>query len=84
MQRAPKGTRTRQRTHVVAVVALAAGNIVPADGRIVRSATLGAVFLAVTGAEALYADLGHFGRKPIQNAWLFLVLPALARLETVS
>jgi KUP system potassium uptake protein len=41
-------------------------------------ATLGAVFLAVTGAEALYADLGHFGRKPIQNAWLFLVLPALA------
>ncbi len=41
-------------------------------------ATLGAVFLAVTGAEALYADLGHFGRKPIQSAWLFLVLPALA------
>src|SRR3954463_270623 len=40
--------------------------------------TLGAVFLAVTGAEALYADLGHFGRKPIQTAWLFLVLPALA------
>ena len=40
--------------------------------------TLGAVFLAVTGAEALYADLGHFGRKPIQTAWLALVLPALA------
>src|SRR3984893_7646997 len=40
--------------------------------------TLGAVFLAVTGAEALYADLGHFGRKPIQAAWLGLVLPALA------
>jgi KUP system potassium uptake protein len=40
--------------------------------------TLGAVFLAVTGAEALYADLGHFGRKPIQAAWLALVLPALA------
>ena len=39
--------------------------------------TLGAVFLAVTGGEALYADLGHFGRKPIQMAWLFLVLPAL-------
>jgi KUP system potassium uptake protein len=39
--------------------------------------TLGAVFLAVTGAEALYADLGHFGRKPIQTAWLGLVLPAL-------
>jgi KUP system potassium uptake protein len=40
--------------------------------------TLGAVFLAVTGAEALYADLGHFGRRPIQIAWLALVLPSLA------
>ncbi len=39
---------------------------------------LGLVFLAVTGAEALYADLGHFGRKPIQAAWLGFVLPALA------
>jgi KUP system potassium uptake protein len=39
--------------------------------------TLGAVFLAVTGGEALYADLGHFGRKPIQMAWFGLVLPAL-------
>jgi KUP system potassium uptake protein len=39
--------------------------------------TLGFVFLAVTGGEALYADLGHFGRKPIQNAWFGLVLPAL-------
>ncbi|HET7717016.1 MAG TPA: potassium transporter Kup [Bauldia sp.] len=39
--------------------------------------TLGAVFLAVTGAEALYADLGHFGRRPIQTAWVFFVLPAL-------
>jgi KUP system potassium uptake protein len=39
--------------------------------------TLGAVFLAVTGSEALYADLGHFGRKPIQTAWFLLVLPAL-------
>ncbi|WP_448950400.1 potassium transporter Kup [Labrys neptuniae] len=39
---------------------------------------LGAVFLAVTGAEALYADLGHFGRKPIQMAWSTLVLPSLA------
>jgi KUP system potassium uptake protein len=38
---------------------------------------LGLVFLAVTGAEALYADLGHFGRKPIQAAWIGLVLPAL-------
>src|SRR5579863_5225018 len=40
--------------------------------------TLGAVVLAVTGAEALYADLGHFGRKPIQAAWIGLVLPSLA------
>jgi KUP system potassium uptake protein len=39
--------------------------------------TLGAVFLVVTGGEALYADLGHFGRKPIQTAWLCLVLPSL-------
>ncbi|MGO4706941.1 potassium transporter Kup [Microvirga sp. 2MCAF38] len=38
---------------------------------------LGAVFLAVTGAEALFADLGHFGRRPIQIAWLCLVFPAL-------
>jgi KUP system potassium uptake protein len=39
--------------------------------------TMGLVFLAVTGGEALYADLGHFGRKPIQAAWLCFVLPAL-------
>jgi KUP system potassium uptake protein len=39
--------------------------------------TLGVVFLAVTGAEALYADMGHFGRRPIRIAWLGLVLPAL-------
>ena len=39
--------------------------------------TLGLVFLAVTGGEALYADLGHFGRRPIQIAWLFLVLPCI-------
>jgi KUP system potassium uptake protein len=38
---------------------------------------LGSVFLAVTGAEALYADMGHFGKKPIQAAWVFLALPAL-------
>ena len=38
---------------------------------------MGLVFLAATGAEALYADLGHFGRKPIQHAWLWLVFPAL-------
>jgi KUP system potassium uptake protein len=44
---------------------------------IVAFFTLGAVFLVVTGAEALYADLGHFGRSPIRLAWLVIVLPAL-------
>ena len=39
--------------------------------------SLGAVVLAVTGCEALYADMGHFGRKPIQYAWFFVVLPSL-------
>ncbi|NUO71720.1 MAG: potassium transporter Kup [Frateuria sp.] len=38
---------------------------------------LGAVVLAVTGTEALYADMGHFGRRPIRVAWFFFVLPAL-------
>jgi KUP system potassium uptake protein len=40
--------------------------------------SLAGVVLAVTGAEALYADMGHFGRKAITRAWLFIVLPALA------
>ena len=40
--------------------------------------TVGAVVLALTGAEALYADMGHFGRRPIRLAWTFLVFPALA------
>lgn len=39
--------------------------------------SLGAVFLVVTGSEALYADMGHFGRQPIRLAWISLVLPAL-------
>jgi KUP system potassium uptake protein len=39
--------------------------------------TLGAVFLCVTGAEALYADMGHFGKKPIRIAWFGLVMPCL-------
>jgi KUP system potassium uptake protein len=38
---------------------------------------MGAAFLAVTGTEALYVDLGHFGRKPIQRAWIWLVFPCL-------
>jgi KUP system potassium uptake protein len=45
--------------------------------RLYRARHARAVFLAVTGAEAPYADLGHFGRKPIQTAWLFFVFPAL-------
>src|SRR5947208_4247258 len=47
------------------------------DG-IIGLITRGAVVLAVTGAEALYADLGHFGKRPIQTAWLVIVLPSLA------
>ncbi len=39
--------------------------------------TLGAVFLVVTGAEALYADMGHFGKRPIRAAWFVIVLPGL-------
>ncbi|MBF6841908.1 KUP/HAK/KT family potassium transporter, partial [Acinetobacter baumannii] len=38
---------------------------------------MGSVFLAVTGAEALYADMGHFGRRSIRVSWLWIVLPAL-------
>jgi KUP system potassium uptake protein len=41
-------------------------------------AAVGALVLALTGVEALYADMGHFGRKPIQLAWTYLVLPSLA------
>lgn len=44
---------------------------------VVGLVTLGAVFLVVTGAEALYADLGHFGRGPIRFAWFAVALPAL-------
>jgi KUP system potassium uptake protein len=47
-----------------------------ADGKLAFLA-LGSVVLAVTGAEALYADMGHFGRRPITIAWLVLVFPAL-------
>jgi KUP system potassium uptake protein len=39
--------------------------------------SLGSIFLAVTGAEALYADMGHFGKRPIRQGWFALVLPAL-------
>ncbi len=48
----------------------------PANG-MVGFWTMGSVFLAVTGCEALYADMGHFGRKPIQLGWTYFVFPAL-------
>ena len=43
----------------------------------VALAILGGVFLAMTGGEALYADMGHFGKKPVRVAWFTLVWPAL-------
>ena len=46
--------------------------------RLAAFIAFGSVVLAVTGAEALYADMGHFGRRPIQLAWIFFVLPSLA------
>ncbi len=48
------------------------------ENRFVAFVALGAVVLAFTGAEALYADMGHFGKKPIQAAWFIVVFPALA------
>jgi len=48
-----------------------------AKQRLVAFVTVGAITLAVTGAEALYADMGHFGRGPIRFAWLGIALPAL-------
>ena len=48
------------------------------DNGFVGFVILGSVFLAVTGAEALYADMGHFGKGPIRAAWLAFVLPCLA------
>src|SRR3546814_8532838 len=47
-------------------------------------AAMSAIVLALTGAEALYADLGHFGRKPIQLAWDSVVLPGLRSEEHTS
>ena len=48
------------------------------DNRLIAFIALGAVVLAFTGAEALYADMGHFGAKPIRLAWFLIVFPALA------
>ncbi|NGZ83485.1 potassium transporter Kup [Duganella aceris] len=48
------------------------------ENRMIAFVALGAVVLAFTGAEALYADMGHFGKKPIRAAWFLIVFPALA------
>jgi KUP system potassium uptake protein len=48
------------------------------ENRLIAFVALGAVVLAFTGAEALYADMGHFGKKPIRLAWFMVVFPALA------
>jgi KUP system potassium uptake protein len=47
------------------------------ESRWLAFVSLGSVVLAVTGAEALYADMGHFGRRPIKTGWIYFVLPAL-------
>ena len=47
------------------------------DNGLLGFGILGSVFLVVTGAEALYADIGHFGKSPIRLAWLGLAFPAL-------
>jgi KUP system potassium uptake protein len=49
-----------------------------AEQPVLAFVAMGAVILAITGAEALYADMGHFGRGPISRAWFLLVFPALA------
>jgi len=48
------------------------------DNKFTAFVALGAVVLAITGAEALYADMGHFGKKPIRAAWFMVTFPALA------
>ncbi|WP_373989856.1 potassium transporter Kup [Duganella sp. BuS-21] len=48
------------------------------ENRMIAFVALGAVVLSLTGAEALYADMGHFGKKPIRAAWFMIVFPALA------
>jgi KUP system potassium uptake protein len=47
------------------------------EEKMIAFLTLAAVVLALTGAEALYADMGHFGRSPIRNAWIWFIFPAL-------
>ncbi len=63
--------------HILQALSPHHGALLVATNGFLGLTMLGLVFLAVTGAEALYADLGHFGRRPIQYAWLLFVLPAL-------
>ena len=66
-----------QNTHVLVALNPAYALGFFANNRLHGFLALGTVILAVTGAEALYADMGHFGRNPIQLAWLAFVFPAL-------
>ncbi len=66
-----------QRPEVLSAISPHHGGLLLATNGLLGLSILGLVFLAVTGAEALYADLGHFGRRPIQAAWLTVVLPCL-------
>jgi len=79
---AASGVLSLVQNHEVIPALLHAFNPVEGFGMFFRTpglsfAIIGAVFLAVTGAEALYADMGHFGEKPIRATWHLIVLPAL-------
>ena len=63
---------------VLAALNPVAGIEFAASHGVIGLKVMGLVFLSVTGAEALYADLGHFGRRPISFAWMWLVFPSLA------
>ena len=67
-----RGTR-----HPAGAVADATSSSFVADHPYTAFIAMGAVVLAITGAEALYADMGHFGRRPIRRAWFAVVFPAL-------
>lgn len=70
--------RITQNTDVLGALSPLAAAAYIADHPYAAFIAMGAVVLAVTGAEALYADMGHFGRQPIAKTWLLLVFPALA------